>query len=275
MNKRLALLFLVMFFSIACSAQHPASNDDDIIRMGPDERADLVLFFKKGTDWKEILEFNRSVIGIPNESGSGFQSLPGMMSAIKIQIYGFEGEAINFKPNATDEEKTFLKKRVEASPLVYKVYENVIPEAINDLNESGASRSNAQSILVKRILSECSYRSECEIKISDAMPFSWDRLYVFGIGTLDVDINEMIKTEVSFAEESSYKYVFMKRGEVILTEEHHVPDPDMVPDGLIRFATTDPDRKYALVQPTSNLRVTIDRRNSGTSYILTCTDCGE
>lgn len=140
MNKRLALLFLVTFFSIACSAQHPASNDDDIIRMGPNERADLVLFFKKGTDWKEILEFNRSVIGIPNETGSGFQSLPGMMSKIKIQIYGFEGEAINFKPNAKDEEKDFLKKRVEASPLVHKVYENVIPEAINDLHENSDNK---------------------------------------------------------------------------------------------------------------------------------------
>lgn len=137
MNKRFPLLFLVIVFSIACSAQHPPSNDDDIIRMGPNERADLVLFFKKGTDWKEILEFNRSVIGIPNENGSGFQSLPGMMSAIKIQIYGFEGEAINFKPNASDEEKSFLKKRVVESPLVYRVYENVIPEAINDLHEKG------------------------------------------------------------------------------------------------------------------------------------------
>ncbi|MBX3266444.1 MAG: hypothetical protein KF831_07025 [Acidobacteria bacterium] len=140
MNKRFLLLFLVTVISIACSAQHPPNNDDDIIRMGPNERADLVLFFKKGTDWKEILEFNRSVIGIPNENGSGFQSLPGMMSAIKIQIYGFEGEAINFKPNATDEEKSFLKKRVERSPLVYKIYENVIPEAINDLHESSDNK---------------------------------------------------------------------------------------------------------------------------------------
>lgn len=141
MNKRSTVLFLVVVFSIACSSQHPPNNDDDIIRMGPNERADLVLFFKRGTDWKEILEFNHSVIGIPNKSGSGFQSLPGMMSKIKIQIYGFEGEAINFKPNATDEEKTFLKKSVEASPLVYKIYENVIPEAINDLHESSDSKS--------------------------------------------------------------------------------------------------------------------------------------
>ncbi|RIK73966.1 MAG: hypothetical protein DCC68_24020, partial [Planctomycetota bacterium] len=74
MKKRLLLLFLITVISIACSAQHPPSNDDGIIRMGPNERADLVLLFKKGTDWKEILEFNRSVVGIPNENGSGFQS---------------------------------------------------------------------------------------------------------------------------------------------------------------------------------------------------------
>lgn len=136
-----------------------------------------------------------------------------------------------------------------------------------------ASKTDAQSIFVKKVLSECSDRSECEIEISDAMPFSWDRLYVFRLGVLDVEINKLIRTEVSFAEESSYKYVFMNRGQVVRTEEHHVPDPDMVPNGLIRFATTDPDGKYALIEPTSRIRITIDRRSSGTSFILTCTNC--
>ena len=57
-----------------------------------------------------------------------------MMSVVKVDVDGFEGEAINFQPDATDEEKAFVKKRVSDSPFVYKIYENVIPNEITDLN---------------------------------------------------------------------------------------------------------------------------------------------
>ena len=137
----------------------------------------------------------------------------------------------------------------------------------------GAHKPDVQSILVKRILSECSERQECEIQISDAMPFSWDKLYFFRFGTLDADITKMIETDVSFAEESSYKYIFVKNGQVVRTEEHRVVDLDNVPDGLIRFGTTDPTGMFALIEPASRLRVTFDRRTSGTSFYLMCTDC--
>jgi hypothetical protein len=111
-------------------------QDDRTVVMSPDVPAELVYFFKKGTGWKEILEFQRTVIGIPSPDGAGSSSLPGMGTVVKIDVDGFEGEAINFFPAATEDQKTFVKKRVSDSPLVYKVYEDVIPNQITDLDRS-------------------------------------------------------------------------------------------------------------------------------------------
>src|SRR5688572_13478478 len=123
MIKKLLLIFTICFGSFGCAQSCLAQQDDRINVMSPDVRAELVYFFKKGTTWKEILEFERTVTGIPAPNGTGYASLPGMMTGVKININGFEGEAINFQPDATDAEKAFVKKRISDSSLVYKVYE--------------------------------------------------------------------------------------------------------------------------------------------------------
>lgn len=134
MINKLILILTICFGCFGCAHSCQAQQDDRIIHMSPDVPAELVFFFKKETTWKEILEFQRTVTGIPNPNGTGFSDLPGIMSGVKIDRDGFEGEAINFQPDATDEEKAFVKKRVSESPLVYKIYENVVPNQINDLN---------------------------------------------------------------------------------------------------------------------------------------------
>ena len=56
-----------------------------------------------------------------------------MESVVRVVINGYVGEALNFQPDATEEQKAFVKKRVSDSPLIYKVYENVVPNRIRDL----------------------------------------------------------------------------------------------------------------------------------------------
>lgn len=133
MIKKLILIVTICFVSFGFQVRSCQPQDDRIIHMSPDVHAEVVLFFKKGTTSDEIFEFQRTVIGIPNANSSGYSSLPGMMSVVKVEVNGFEGEAINFKPNATEEQKAFVKKRVTESPVVYKVYENVVPNEIKDL----------------------------------------------------------------------------------------------------------------------------------------------
>ena len=102
--------------------------------MSPAVGGELVFFFKKGTTSDEIFQFGRTVTGIPNpNNNTGFADLPGIMTGVRIIVNGFEGESINFQPDATEEQKAFVKKRVVESPLIYKVYENVVPNEIKDL----------------------------------------------------------------------------------------------------------------------------------------------
>ncbi len=134
MFSKLGLLIVICLFTLGFQTQSCRSEENDRVnRMGPEVQAELVFFFKKEVSRDEISEFQRTVIGIPNEKNSGYASLPGMMTVAAIEISGYDGEAINFKPNATEEQKAFVKKRIVDSALIFRVYENVVPEEIKDL----------------------------------------------------------------------------------------------------------------------------------------------
>lgn len=131
--KKVILIGIICFASFGFQLRSCQPQDNRINVMSPDVNAKLVFFFKKGTTSDEILEFHRTVTGIPAQSNSGFSDLPGIMTSVRIIVSDFEGEAINFQPSATEEEKAFIRKRVSESPLVYKVYENIVPNEIKDL----------------------------------------------------------------------------------------------------------------------------------------------
>lgn len=133
MLKKLILIVIVCFVTFGFQLGSCQTEDDRINVMSPDVKGNIVFFFKKGTTSDEILEFHRTVTGTPTSSSSGFSDLPGIMTSVRVIVNGFEGESINFQPSATEEEKAFVKKRVSESPLIYKVYENVVPNEINDL----------------------------------------------------------------------------------------------------------------------------------------------
>ena len=123
------VLVLALSVLALCSCYPP---NQPMVRMAPDVKTSLVVFFKPATTYKEINHFDENVIGIPDEKG-GHASLPGMVSVLSINKGEYKGEAIEFMANATDEQKSFVKQRVAASPIVYKIYENTAPDAIKDL----------------------------------------------------------------------------------------------------------------------------------------------
>jgi hypothetical protein len=133
MFKKLILTAIISLLSSGFQVKSCQSQDEEMIRMGSDVKTSLVIFFKKETSSDEIYKFVTTVIANSEPNGTGNTSLPAIVSVVRIIVNDFQGQAIEFKANATDEQKSFVKKRVLESPIVYKVYENVVPDEIKDL----------------------------------------------------------------------------------------------------------------------------------------------
>lgn len=136
----------------------------------------------------------------------------------------------------------------------------------------GDNTLDVQSQIVKRIEQNCTERVGCVFEMLGTTPFAWDKLYVFRPGLLDVEITKIIGKEVSFRGEFSNKYVFLKDDKIVYTEEHYI-NADRFEDGTVMFGTTDKYDRFALIDESSKFDVRIDRRQSGTTYYLTCTTC--
>jgi hypothetical protein len=100
--------------------------------IGPDVKADLVVFFKKEATDDQIYTFAKENIGDPVDRG--YRSLPGMRTTLLVFVDGHEGYAITFFPDATEVERKYVRSRIDASPIVFKVMENVAPSNIKKVD---------------------------------------------------------------------------------------------------------------------------------------------
>jgi hypothetical protein len=78
MIKKLLLITSVAFMSFGFQAKSCQPQDNQTYRIGPDVRADIVYFFKKETTPNQINEFDRTVVGIPAENGTGHREGRGV-----------------------------------------------------------------------------------------------------------------------------------------------------------------------------------------------------
>jgi hypothetical protein len=103
--------------------------------IGPDIKADLVIYFKLGVTNEEISSFWENVLSFQDPNGRGHHHRPGVggLSAVFPAVDGHEGVAVNFLPGATEAQRTETKLAVDGSPLVFKVLQNVVPSDVKKL----------------------------------------------------------------------------------------------------------------------------------------------
>ena len=114
-------------------ATNSGSNENGSFRLAPDERSSIVFFFKKELPINEQTKFSNEVLSVKAPNNRGLDLLPGVNSTLRVRIHGFDGFAINFLEDATVEQEREVMRRLQESPLVYKVYRNAIPNEIDDL----------------------------------------------------------------------------------------------------------------------------------------------
>ena len=132
--KQIALV--AIFWSLFTVACPPTRNGDSDMRpVGPDVKADLLIYFKAGVTTTQINAFSKEVLSRPGPNGRGDSLPPGVRTFLRLSpVEGHDGIAITFFPSATKEQREELKRAVEPSPVVHKVLENLAPTNVKKIN---------------------------------------------------------------------------------------------------------------------------------------------
>jgi hypothetical protein len=102
-------------------------KDEKVEWGGPNKTTHLVVFFKKDASYEQIEDFNKNVLSKPHPQGNGYYMKDGIAFLFRLHEGSYEGVGINFSTDATPEQREQLKKTIQESPIIYKVYENAVP----------------------------------------------------------------------------------------------------------------------------------------------------
>ena len=120
--------------------RNEAAEKQDMVPIGPDVKADLVIFFKLHATHDQIETFWQETLSI--KSNKGHMSRPGIRGILRLlPVQDHEGIAVRFFPNATPAQREDIETRVKSSPIVYKVLEDVVPQDIKSLDGPTSNKS--------------------------------------------------------------------------------------------------------------------------------------
>jgi hypothetical protein len=118
----------VSLLSIACP-----SPKERIRRLGPEVRADLVIFFNRVVTYQQIEDFWRDTLSKP-DTGRGQPQRDGVSDTARIRaVQGHEGVSVSFFLNASQAQKEAVEKDVRSSPIVFKILEDTAPADVKKI----------------------------------------------------------------------------------------------------------------------------------------------
>lgn len=98
-----------------------------MIRSSPDLKVPIVYYFKKGTTQDQINYFLENVTGYPDTAGKGHYLLKGIRGEFLVRNQNYSGYALD---RIDEDERQNILQAINSSPLIYKVFENVIPNEL-------------------------------------------------------------------------------------------------------------------------------------------------
>jgi hypothetical protein len=129
MTVSIATIFVISIVQNACN-QPP----EPLHPIGPDKQVSMVVYFTSGTDHDAIESFWENTLH-PGENKLAMVFLTSKQDHL--------GVAFTFSNQTTQEQRAALRRTVTESPIVYRVFENVNPDEIenlaspNSVNENG------------------------------------------------------------------------------------------------------------------------------------------
>ena len=126
--SKLILIAVFIFFALvqsqSCSKQGEVKEIFNV-----DSKAELLFFFKKESSKEARNYFYENMLNKPVQSG--YLPRDGVQALFGVDRNGYEGFGITFRSDATKEQREDIKKRLGESPIVYKVFENVLPKEVD------------------------------------------------------------------------------------------------------------------------------------------------
>lgn len=117
---------LAILFILLVSACRQQVNDEWIVS-SPNLKVPIIFYFNKGTSNDEINYFLNNVIGYQRSDGRGTEMMRGIRGQFLVRTQDYEGYALD---RIDENERENILKVINSSPLIYKVFENVIPNEI-------------------------------------------------------------------------------------------------------------------------------------------------
>lgn len=130
------VLVLTLSLLLGLLVQPCSREKEKMVPFGPDVKASLVIYFKKGVGDDEIDHFVKTVLSKPDRHGRGYYSRDGVRDVLIVYppVQDHEGYAVTFFPDATQAQREELKAAVQASPIVYKLLENIAPAEVKRID---------------------------------------------------------------------------------------------------------------------------------------------
>jgi hypothetical protein len=121
---------------------------------GPDDPADIVIFFKKDTTNDQINHFLNYEIGRPDPEGRGFDSMEGIRGFSEVYRQGYVGYSLELRTNITGEQRKKILEVIHNSPVVFRIDEDTVPNKVildpNYKEPDQAPNTNGNRPLKKR-----------------------------------------------------------------------------------------------------------------------------
>lgn len=112
-------------------------HEPPLVAIGPDQKASLVIYFRRGTTDEQIEEFRSSVLTGTAEPSEYLRLLPS-------QANGHEGVALTFSTDSRPEQVTRNVEKIEHDSRVEKVYRDIAPAAIQPLPSSSPTATTSK-----------------------------------------------------------------------------------------------------------------------------------
>jgi len=129
------MLSYVIFLSgmaVLTKEDRVAWRHEKMISFGPDQKASVLIYFRKGITSQQVEDFNSTVLEVPTTQRPGHGHPPFVQTYLRLsQSNGHEGIALTFFDNAAADKVDAYLTAIRADQRVENVFLNTSPNSIH------------------------------------------------------------------------------------------------------------------------------------------------